>query len=208
MLQTAPDWNLPAFDEADTRPVYCQECEQWFQPDASWLCPCGQRAAHAVQPGVCGACDQPANLVRTGHRLRTLCRCRETPAHRAMCEARWAEVEAEERREAEIAGRLAKPRKAKAERAPGLAEYAPVRDWWPGLMDLLPGHIDKERVFQSLDLARNDFTLESVVGACRRILERIKRKGTQVGSHAYLQSALERELEQTGRRLPPEMVEV
>lgn len=177
----------------DTEPVYCQGCESWFTPDASWRCPCGALAAYAVQPGTCPDCGNAALMVRKGNTVRlSLCRCTLTAEERLALEKRWRELDDAEKVPARPALPAAKPT---------LAEDAPVRDWWPPLAELLPSHIDRAEMLESVRVHQNDFPLALVVSALRRILERIRRAGTQVGSHRYLHNALSRELG-SGERKP------
>lgn len=188
---------LPPLTSAE--PVYCQECRGWFEPDRTWRCPgCEAMAAFAVQPGYCPTCFEPANDVRLGHELRTLCRCVLAPAKRAEVEARWAEMDREDQ---EIADQLAGVRKPRPTPAgpPRLPDDAPLRDWWPDLLELMPRHLATGPILDHVEGHREDFPLQHIVDCLRRVLERIQRKGTEVGAPSYITAALSRELGSASR---------
>ena len=177
-----------------SEPVYCPDCVEWFYPDATWRCPsCRAVAAFAVQPGVCPNCSEPANDVRNGHQLRTLCRCALTPDKLAEVEARWVELELEDQAVADQLAGVRKPKPAPAG-PPRLPDDAPLRDWWPDLLELIPSHLATGSILEHVEGHREDFPLWHVVDCLRRVLERIKRKGTEVGSPSYITAALSREL--------------
>lgn len=191
MTDFRPALNLPPVTSDE--PCYCQNCERWFSPSPSWLCDCGQIAAFAVQPGTCLECRQPALHLRNGCSVRSLCRCTLTAEQRVALEGRWRELEDEEAQ-----GNTPRPRPRQAR--PELADDAPPRDWWPALAELLPAHIDRAVIRDHLELLRCDYPLAQIVAALRRVLERIARRQTSVGSPAYITSALARELGQPETR--------
>lgn len=187
MTDFKPAVRLPAVTDAE--PVYCPACEQWFAPNPDWRCDCGLRAIYAVQPGTCPTCLQPALMLRSGCQIATLCRCAQSGEERLALEARWRELDQEDADEA--AGIVRRPGR-KAE--PGLPDDAPLRDWWPPLLELLPGHIDRGPILDAVEVHREDFPLATVVGSLRRVLERVQRNQTTVGSPRYITGALAREL--------------
>lgn len=75
---------LPEHDPTRHELIFCQECGNWFQPDATWRCTCGFIAAFAIQPGICERCRGKCNCIRDGHRVRALCLCHETPEQRRL----------------------------------------------------------------------------------------------------------------------------
>lgn len=171
-------------------PVLCQACDNWFAPNASWRCPCGAMAAYGVQPGTCPDCHALAPAVRAGNVVRSLCRCRFTAAERLRLEARWRELDREDR---EVADLLA-GRRPRTSGQTTLADDAPVRDWWPDLAAMVPAHIDRAAILDHAKACCNDFSLARVVDALRCVLERIQRRQTAVNSPKYITGALEREL--------------
>lgn len=191
MGKLAPALGLPPL--MDTNPVFCQDCGDWFTPDDTWRCPCGCIAAFAVQPGTCQACGQPAEMVRNGNIVRSLCRCLLDAPARLKLEDRWREVEREDQ---EVADQLAGVRKPRARPAgpPRLADDAPLRDWWPDLLELIPSHLPTGPILDHVEGYRDDYPLCHIVDSLRRVLERIQRKGTEVGAPSYITSALSREL--------------
>lgn len=176
----------------DTNPVFCQSCERWFEPDKTWRCAaCGDLAAFACQPGTCENCDEPCLVKRDGNQLAPLCRCLWSPGKLAEAEARWADLEVIEQLEADI---LAGRRPEKKAGPPTLPDDAPARDWWPELLELIPSHLDRSNILDTIEAYRDDFPLHTLVSSLRTVLKRIKRRNTSVGSSSYILSALDREL--------------
>lgn len=174
-------------------PVYCQACGSWFTPNPDWLCDCGECAAFAIQPGCCQACGQVCQVLRDGHRERSLCRCLWSAEQLAALEVRQAEMAREDQAEADLlAGK--RPTRASKPARPTLPDDAPLRDWWPPLLELLPTHIDRGPILDHVEAHREDYPLQVVVDALRRVLERVQRSGKTIGSPGYITAGLAREL--------------